>query len=42
MGPYRRWGARSAYKRFGAAKTLPQAEFTSAEDLNKSGFPIKS
>lgn len=36
MGPAKR-GARSAYKRFGGAKTLPEAEFISAEDEKNWG-----
>ena len=42
FGTHLRWDAGGpAHKRFGAAKTLPQAEFTSAEDVKSfSGVPF--
>ena len=40
-GPAER-GARSAYKRFGAAKTLPQAGLIPAEDDGNTGVPMEA
>ena len=42
FGTHLRWDAGGpAHKRFGTAKTLPQAEFISAEDVKScSGVPI--